>query len=70
MKTQKMSLSNMKGKLSRTEMKNISAGMMPPGYNHCYTVCSNGTYESPNCDTSARVICTSQGGTYVDCYCV
>ena len=52
MQTQKMSLANIKGKLSRTEMKNIMAGSDKPSgrcclngsCSECYTglTCANG----------------------------
>lgn len=37
MKTTKMSLANMQGKLSRAEMKNIMAGYYTPPINECNT---------------------------------
>jgi hypothetical protein len=42
MKTTKMSLENIQGKLSRTEMKNIMAGSgNAPGWKCCWTGTSN-----------------------------
>ena len=53
MKTKKMSLANIQGKLSRTEMKNIMAG-------------SGGT---PGCGTScAPTLCHNNNSTG-NCYC-
>lgn len=47
MKTTKMSLANIQGKLSRTEMKNIMAGS--GGDNMCNAYCGEGSGQS--CDT-------------------
>lgn len=46
MQTQKMSLANIKGKLSRTEMKNIMAGS---GYS---AKCCNAAGECTQCSTT------------------
>ncbi|MEJ7678507.1 MAG: hypothetical protein WKG06_11740 [Segetibacter sp.] len=46
MKTQKMSLANIQGKLSRAEMKNIMAGSGSGG--NCYTL-STGSGGSSSC---------------------
>ena len=51
MQTKKMSLANIQGKLSRTEMKNIMAGT--GGSNcKCYVSCPVGTFISVACDYS------------------
>ena len=51
MQTQKMSLANIKGKLSRMEIKNIMAGT-GGGNCHCYQSCPSGTFISVACDYS------------------
>lgn len=47
MQTKKMSLANIQGKLSRTEMKNIMAGSEAGGCNY-------------SCDSSCSLICNDQ----------
>ena len=48
MKTKKMSLANIQGKLSRTEMKNIMAGS--GGSGECpYTACDSKCTDGNNC---------------------
>lgn len=46
MKTKKMNLANILGKLSREEMKNIMAGDAPSGGGGCYIVSSDQGYQS------------------------
>ena len=62
MQTKKMSLANIKGKLSRTEMKNIMAGS---GGSGMQCVCNNGNDAGMvSCDTCERYCSTdhSYGG--------
>ena len=63
MKTQKMSLANIQGKLSRAEMKNIMAG----SGGRCYTQCDiNGAnFYSDSCGNNPCPF----GGHVVWCYC-
>lgn len=46
MKTKKMSLANIQGKLSRAEMKNIMAGS---GSDNCPTTCTSSCSSANNC---------------------
>lgn len=63
MKTKKMSLANIQGKLSRTEMKNIMAGSGPGYYKCCWT----GTSDCSSCVYSyAGAPCTG-GATLTSC---
>ena len=48
MKSKKMSLANIQGKLSRTEMKNIMAGVLTPP--DCNDNCENGCGSGYYCD--------------------
>jgi len=57
MKTTKMSLANIQGKLSRTEMKNIMAGS---GSAACTTEC---TLNQAGCN-STRKACSTGSGIY------
>ncbi len=56
MKTTKMSLANIQGKLSRTEMKNIMAGS---GGDNCPT----------NCTTDCTGLCKCHHGGTSNAYC-
>lgn len=64
MKTTKMTLANIQGKLSRTEMKNIMAGT--GGSNcHCYlrsSGCPSGQFISTACDFGGSGFPGSQPG--------
>lgn len=53
METKKMSLTNIQGKLSRTEMKKIMAGKKAPGY--C------GTQSTNNNDCTVSALCLTCG---------
>jgi hypothetical protein len=67
METQKMSLANMQGKLSRAEMKNIMAGVNTDdndGTGTCTMSCGTGSY-SVSC-SSANGICYSSDSTPKD----
>ena len=75
MKTQKMSLANIKGKLSRTEMKNIMAGSggvctittSGPNYSNPQTrtiVFSNGNASTGANNYCVNLIATSGNGVY------
>lgn len=65
MKTQKMSLDNMQGKLSRAEMKNVMAGGQIP--NSIYQVCDVcGTHAS---DCSPYTLLQTCGTVNVICEC-
>jgi len=70
MQTQKMSLANIQGKLSRTEMKNIMAGGdktvgRETGCYRCYwtgtTSCSGCTYSYSTASCTSGATLTSQG---------
>ena len=70
MKTQKMSLSSIQGKLSRGEMKNIMAGS---GATYCYARCNGtgswhytGGVGSATCRADLTTYC-SGGGTCYHC---
>ncbi len=64
MKTQKMSLANMQGKLTRTEMKNIMAGSGSSGCDSscngsCTVSCGGIEYTNGNCKAGGgRCYCT------------
>ncbi len=65
MKTTKMSLANIQGKLSRTEMKNIMAGS--GGTNNCGITCTTAkgckaVNKGDQCEN-----CTENGVTYTYC---
>lgn len=64
MKTTKMSLANIKGKLSRTEMKNIMAGS--GGNSECITHC---TYYQAGCSASKDYKACSTGSGIYDWKC-
>lgn len=59
MQTQKMSLANIQGKLSRNEMKNIMAGSGAPTYKCCIgTECTNCSENQYTCGPKAtRTAC-------------
>ena len=60
MKTEKMSLANIQGKLSRTEMKKVMAGS-----GKCYVWCKGASNSAPvtNCSRStAEAACAGKGG--------
>ena len=59
MQTQKMSLANIQGKLSRSEMKGIMGGT----YSTCSTSCGSGTSVSSSCAGG----CGSQDGVKTYC---
>ena len=61
MKTKKMSLENIQGKLSRAEMKNIMAGSGGSGGK-----CGNLCFTADDCPTSNCGQCNSHnGGSYI-----
>lgn len=67
MKTIKISLQNLKGKLSRSEMKNIMAGTEPVG---CGTgISCEGKTEYQECGTKGCSCITVQGGGENIYYC-
>ena len=62
MQTQKMSLANIKGKLSRAEMKNIMAGSGAAGCNSsCNNTCTQSDGRSGTChaNSAAKCFCVS-----------
>lgn len=56
MRTKKMSLANIQGKLSRTEMKNIMAGSASCSTTDCFGFV-NGTIKSAICTTDTNGAC-------------
>ncbi|MEQ1554293.1 MAG: hypothetical protein ABL929_08955 [Ferruginibacter sp.] len=66
MKTQKMSLANIQGKLSRAEMKNIMAGSESGGTG-CYKCCWNGTSNCSSCSFSYSGASCTTNATLVKC---
>jgi len=71
MQTKKMSLANIQGKLSRSEMKNIMAGGNTPGEGaKCGSACSGActykcgttTYDDGNCRANSSGTCYCVGG--------
>jgi hypothetical protein len=66
MGTQKMSLANIQGKLSRTEMKNIMAGSGAYGNHKC---CWTGTSNCSACVSTpgASTYGCTTGATLTDC---
>jgi hypothetical protein len=63
MKTTKMSLVNIQGKLSRAEMKNIMAGS---GGDNCPTNCTSACSSGSNCrccGTGSNAYCVDAGNT-------
>ena len=64
MQTQKMSLANIQGKLSRTEMKNIMAGVETVGgETGCYRCCWTGTTSCSECVHSYSTASCTSGAT-------
>ena len=61
MQTQKMSLANIKGKLSRVEMKNIMAGSLTTCSGSC-DVTVNGTTTKGSCKTTDKGLCYCSSG--------
>ena len=63
MKTSKMSLDTIQGKLSRAEMKDIYAGNVPPIQQKCTIRCLDG-YQTTGttCDSEYWLLCTNHGG--------
>lgn len=70
MKTQKMTLANIQGKMSRSEMKNTTGGSA--GVNTCYATCPNGNKWGLDCtgscskseDVPGGIVCGSTVYTY------
>ena len=63
MQTQKMSLANIKGKLSRAEMKNIMAGS-GGNCDHYHYQCNDGLKGCTNSCYNAPTLCANHGGEY------
>ena len=68
MKTKKMSLAKIQGKLSRAEMKNINGGLTAPPPGCGGAACGgggNGTCETKYVkeDKKAECVCSEKGGT-------
>lgn len=66
MKTTKMSLANMEGKLSRNEMKNIKAGQLASGISGCGDDCSG----SSCIQNKSKLAGTCHANSAGACFCV